>query len=130
MTLQEKEDGLLLPNVDSNVLRLVLEWCTEHKDDPEPDTMEEDRHLVRPTDDIGEWDKQFLDAVDGRLVELLVAADYLHIGSLLDLCVKTVANMLKGKTAEQIRSEFQIENGFPPEVEAQLRLENELLEEK
>lgn len=52
------------------------------------------------------------------------AANFLDIQSLLDLTCKTVADMIKGKTPEQIRSEFDIENDFTPEELDEVRRDN------
>lgn len=38
---------------------------------------------------------------------------------------KTVANMIKGKSVEEIRKTFNIVNDFTPEEEEQIRKENE-----
>ena len=40
------------------------------------------------------------------------AANYLNIKTLLDLTCKTVADMIKGKTPEEIRAHFNIQNDF------------------
>ena len=41
-----------------------------------------------------------------------------------DVGCKTVANMIKGKTPEEIRKLFNIVNDFTPEEEAQIKKEN------
>jgi S-phase kinase-associated protein 1 len=48
---------------------------------------------------------------------------------MLDLLCKTVAEMIRGKTPEQIRAHFNIVNDFTPEEEEQVRRENEWCEE-
>jgi hypothetical protein len=53
------------------------------------------------------------------------AANYLNIKSLLDLTCMTVANMIKGKTPEEIRKTFNIKNDFTPEEEEEVRRENQ-----
>ena len=45
------------------------------------------------------------------LFELIRAANYLNVRGLLELCCKTVANMIKGKTPEEIRAHFNIQVG-------------------
>ncbi|GJZ44077.1 ribonuclease H-like domain-containing protein [Tanacetum coccineum] len=54
----------------------------------------------------------------------LSAANYLNIKGLLDLMCQTVANMMKGKTLEEIRKTFNIKNDFTPEEEEEVRREN------
>jgi len=63
------------------------------------------------------------------LFELILAANYLDIKSLLDLTCAKVASMLKGKAPEDIRRTFNIKNDFTPEEEAQVREENKWCEE-
>ena len=40
---------------------------------------------------------------------------------------KTVANMIKGKTPEEIRKTFNIKNDFTPAEEEQVRLQTEIV---
>jgi len=56
---------------------------------------------------------------------LLQAANYLNIKNLLDLTCQTVADMIKGKTPEEIRKTFNIKNDFTPEEEEEVRRENQ-----
>ncbi|GAU31543.1 hypothetical protein TSUD_333190 [Trifolium subterraneum] len=59
------------------------------------------------------------------LFELVRAANYLNIKNLLNLTCNTVAEMIKGKTAEEIRNTFNIKNDFSAEEEEEIRKENE-----
>lgn len=63
------------------------------------------------------------------MFEIILAANYLDIKPLLDLGCRTVAGMMKGKSAEEIRKLFNIKNDFTAEEEAQIRRENEWAEE-
>ena len=58
------------------------------------------------------------------------AANYLDIKALLDVGCKTVANMIKGKSPDEIRKTFNIQNDFTPEEEDQIRRENEWAEDR
>lgn len=66
-------------------------------------------------EEVKSWDAQFTDVDQSTLFELILAANYLNIKPLLDLTCLTVANMIKGKTPEEIRRHFNIENDFTPE---------------
>ena len=59
------------------------------------------------------------------LLFALQAANYLDIKGLLDLTCQTVADMIKGKTPEEIRKTFNIKNDFTPEEEEEVRRENQ-----
>jgi S-phase kinase-associated protein 1 len=58
------------------------------------------------------------------------AANDLDIKALLDVGCKTVANMIKGKSPDEIRKTFNIQNDFTPEEEEQIRRENEWAEDR
>jgi len=122
------EEVIPLPNVNSAILRKVIQWANHHKDDPP--LPEDDENKEKRTDDISSWDTEFLKVDQGTLFELILAANYLDIKGLLDVTCKTVANMIKGKTPEEIRKTFNIKNDFNPAEEEQVRKENEWCEEK
>merc|ERR1711942_129300 len=124
----EEEEIVPLPNVNAAILKRVINWCTYHKDDPPP--PEDDENKEKRTDDISSWDSDFLKVDQGTLFEMILAANYLDIKGLLDVTCKTVANMIKGKTPEDIRKTFNIKNDFTPSEEEQVRKENEWCEEK
>ncbi|KAJ1342584.1 hypothetical protein BSLG_002901 [Batrachochytrium salamandrivorans] len=90
-----------------------------------PTTTDENKNITKSSEDIDEWDKEFINVDQGTLFEIILAANYLDMKGLLDLGCKTVANMIKGKTVEEIRKTFNIVNDFTPEEEEQIRKENE-----
>eukprot|EP00889_Picochlorum_renovo_P000950 jgi/Picre1/27980/NNA_000941.t1 len=63
--------------------------------------------------DLDKWNKDFTRVDQQTLFELILAANYLNIKPLLDLTCMTVANMIKGKTPEEIRKTFNIEMTLP-----------------
>ena len=81
------------------------------------------------TTDIDEWDQTFMKVDQEMLFKIMLAANYLDIEALLDVGCKTVANMIKGKSTEDIRKIFNIINDFTAEEEEQIRRENEWAEE-
>ena len=102
----EDDDVIPLPNVNSAILKKVIEWGRYHVNDHTPT---EDDNANEKNSDVGPWDQEFVGVDQLTIFELILAANYLDIQGLLDLCCKTVANMIKGKTPEQIRDHFGIE---------------------
>ncbi|GIY71829.1 hypothetical protein CEXT_444441 [Caerostris extrusa] len=125
---EDDQEPVPLHNVNSTILKKVIQWATYHLNDPAP--SEEDDSREKRTDDISSWDADFLKVDQGTLFELILAANYLSIKGLLDVTCKTVANMIKGKTPEEIRKTSNIKNDFTPREEEQVRKENEWCEEK
>ena len=117
-----------IPNVNEAVLKKVIEWCVHHRSDP-PQPIDDDTDSRKKTTDIEEWDQKFMQVDQEMLFEIILAANYLDIKALLDVGCKTVANMIKGKSPEEIRKTFNIQNDFTPEEEDQIRRENEWAEE-
>lgn len=118
-----------LPNVNGPVLNKILEWCDHHKNDPLP-TTDDDNESRKKTTEIDEWDQKYMQVDQEMLFEIILAANYMDIKALLDVGCKTVANMIKGKSPEEIRKTFNITNDFTPEEEEQIRRENEWAEDR
>lgn len=123
----EEDFELPTPNVRSTVLAKVLEWCEHHKDSIFLDDDDEDAKKSAPVD---EWDKNFLLVDQELLYEIMLAANYLNIRPLLDSGCKIVAEMIRGKSPEELRRTFNIVNDFMPEEEAAIRRENEWAEDR
>ncbi|KAJ3274584.1 suppressor of kinetochore protein mutant [Terramyces sp. JEL0728] len=126
--LEVGEAAIPLPNVTAHILTKIIEYATHHKNDTPPPL--EDEMKAKSSDDIDEWDRDFIAVDQGTLFEIILAANYMDMQGLLDLGCKTVANMIKGKSVEEIRKTFNITNDFTPEEEEQIRKENEWCEDR
>ena len=69
---EDDEEVVPLPNVNSAILRKVIQWATYHKDDPPP--PEDDDNKEKRTDDISSWDADFLKVDQGTLFELILVS--------------------------------------------------------
>ncbi|CAJ0768873.1 12277_t:CDS:2, partial [Entrophospora sp. SA101] len=115
-----------LPNVKETVLRKVLEWCEYHAKDSHLFDDHDDAH--KKLIEIDDWDQKYLDLEHDMLFEIILAANYLDIKPLLDISCKNIANMIRERSPEEIRSMFNIQNDFTQEEEDQIRKENEWAE--
>lgn len=59
--------------------------------------------IVPSSEDISDWDRNFINVDKETLFEIINAANYLEVKGLLELGCKTVANMIKGKSVEEMR---------------------------
>lgn len=105
-----------VPQIKGDMLKKVIEWCTYHKYDPdEPEDADtefnEDRDFChRMSFDIPCWDQEFLEMDVNKTLELVMAANYLDIKGLQRLACMNVAKSVMGKSPEEIRKTFGIEN--------------------
>ncbi|CAA7048223.1 unnamed protein product [Microthlaspi erraticum] len=117
-------DGIPLANVTSDIVVKVIEYCRKHVPVVVPDG--DDASSSSSKEELKTWDAEFMKDIDqSTLFSLIMAANYLNIKDLLDLTCQTVADMIKGKTPEEIRTTFNIKNDFTPEEEAEVRRENQ-----
>ena len=77
-----------------------------------------------------EWSANFVDKMSTEeLVNLTVAANYMGINSLLDLCCAKVASLCKDKSDEEIFKNFNINETFSEEEKKKIIEENKWIEE-
>jgi len=125
----KEDDPIPIKSVNHTILSKVMEWCQHHVNDPQTSADDESESRKKSTE-IDEWDAKFMNVDQEMLFEIILAANYLDIKPLLDVGCKTVANMIKGKSPEEIRKTFNIQNDFTPEEEDQIRRENEWAEDR
>eukprot|EP01038_Epipyxis_sp_PR26KG_P013744 gene13744-18435_t len=131
MLQSEEEDGIQdipLPNVTGSILAKVVQYCDHYNAEP----MKE---FVKPlanadlTRLVQKFYTDFINVDNELLFHLTLAANYLDIKPLLDLCYAKIASFIKGKTPEQIRVNLGIVVDFTPEEEAKVREENKWADE-
>ncbi|KAL5709619.1 SCF ubiquitin ligase complex protein SKP1b [Ranunculus cassubicifolius] len=116
------DDAIPLPNVSGAILAKVIEYCKKHVQQDDASAAAADN---KKDEDLKNWDAEFMKIDQATLFDLILAANYLNVKGLLDLTCQTVADMIKGKTPEEIRKTFNIVNDFTPEEEEAIRKENQ-----
>ncbi|KAK2652433.1 hypothetical protein Ddye_012289 [Dipteronia dyeriana] len=105
-------------NVTGRTLAMVIEWWNKH-----------DIGAVSDEKELKEWESQFVIINDksdrDKVYDLLMAANYLNIPTLLDSCTSAAAEAIKGKTTEEIREFFDIKNDFDEKEEDDVRKEKQ-----
>lgn len=90
------EEFIPLPNVSGEILTLIIEYLTAHKDD-EPLPITKPYISTKIDDLVSSWDAEFVSkrGID-QLSDLVLAANYLDIRSLMDLCCCELVLRTKG----------------------------------
>jgi hypothetical protein len=124
-----------IPNINGKTLERVVRFCNQYADAPPvvQSPLDENKRVElrdKPIE-IAEWDREFLGVMpQDDVFELIVAANYLDVRSLLDVCARFVANSVVGKTPKEIYAMFKIEQELTPEEEAEVRKENPWIEDR
>lgn len=108
-------DGIPVPNVKGSVLAKVIEYCKKHAQSSGADADAEE---------LKKRNEEFLRVGFNDLFDLILAANYLNVKSLLDVTCQAVADRIKDYSVEQVRQIFDIVNDFTPEEEEKVRQEN------
>ncbi|KAK6775192.1 hypothetical protein RDI58_026193 [Solanum bulbocastanum] len=121
------EDGcatsvIPLPNINSKTLTKVITYLNKHitKDEANDkgkavETGEEDEE-----DDLKEFDEQFMSMDWEELSDMIMAANYLNIHELMELCCQSAADRLKNKSVRAVREMLKITNDLTEEEEKEI----------
>jgi len=72
-TVEVDSEIIPLPNLSEPVLEKLIDWCTQHVNDPPPPPIiEGEEDLSMFDDEIGEWDQEFLKMEDSVLFDLVL----------------------------------------------------------
>ncbi|XP_061349208.1 cullin-1-like [Gastrolobium bilobum] len=109
-------DSIHFSIVSSRILAMVIEYCNKHTKASNSNYKEDTSDV-----DLKEWDTEFVKVHQQTLFDLIVSANYLNIKSLLDLTTNEVAQMIRGKTPDEIRKFFNIKDDFIQPEEDEFR---------
>ncbi|GLJ33194.1 hypothetical protein SUGI_0668560 [Cryptomeria japonica] len=94
-----------LHNISSEILAKVIEYCEYHVNTANTISMQ----------DVKMWEQEFVRDLDqATLCHLILGAQYMKIRNLLYLICQTVAERIKGKSPEEAREIFNIQNDLTP----------------
>lgn len=119
----DADEVVPLVNVNTATLKKVLQWATYHKDDWL--LLAEDDMAIGVRQPLSSWDAEFFNVDQATIFELIMAADYLDIKGLMNSGCRVVANMIRGKTTEEMRRRLCIKNNFTPSEEEMVKRENQ-----
>lgn len=121
----EDDREIPLPNVKDSVLTKVIEYCTHHTTVEAMTQIQTPLKSSKIEDLVQPWYADFVRIDQPLLFELVTAANFMDIKPLLDLTCLAVSVAIKGKSASELRTIFNITNEFTPEEEAQVREESQ-----
>lgn len=102
-------------------LEKIIAFCEHYQGQPVP-TFEKPIHAKKYEEVIkDEFLCKLLDVPKEQLFEILMATSFLVLKNFEDLVACAIAVKLVGRTTEEIRKDFEIENDFTPEEEKALK---------
>ena len=133
---KKKEPRISIPltnkEIEKEELSICVRYLTQIVENPAilHSSPEGNEKLSSKAIEITEWEKELIGTDNALIFRVINASNHLDIPMLLDVTTTIVANMIKGKSTEEIRNEFKIKNTLSPEEETKIRSENEWAEER
>ena len=124
-----KESSFNLKEIDEKTGEKIKEFLT-HFDGVPPAEIEKPLTSNEMKNLTDEWSANFIDKIPLEdLVNLSVAANYMGINSLLDLCCAKIASLCKDKNEEEIFKTFNITEPLTEEEKNKIKEENKWIDE-
>ena len=122
--MMEQEGEIPLRNVDSATLAKVIEYLRLLDEGKTPTEIPQPLTHAMFEGNVQEWEAAYVDMEDDAVFELIKAANFMDVQSLIELGCAKIASIIQGKTPEEIRDRFGIRNDFTPEEEERIQEEN------
>ena len=118
-----------LNEIDEKNAEKIKEYLT-HFDGVPPAEIEKPLTSNEMKNLTDEWSAGFVDKISLEdLINLTVAANYMGINSLLDLCCAKIASLCKDKSDDEIFKTFNITETFTEEDKNKIKEENKWIDE-
>ena len=123
------EAKIPLNEMDEKIGEKIKEYLTHFNGNP-PAEIEKPLTSNDMKNITDEWSANFIDKMSlDEVTNLTVAANYMGINSLLDLCSAKIASLFKDKSEEEVLKEFNIKEPLTEEEKNKIREENKWIEE-
>ena len=123
------EQAIPLDEVSEKILKLIIKYLC-HYNGASPVEIEKPLKSNNMKDVVDDFSAGFINELElNDLIDLTVAANFMEIQSLLDLCTAKIASMCKDKSEEEIFKTFGINDQFTEEERAKVKEENQWLED-
>ena len=109
-------------HIESSIVRRVIDYLEYHRTVP-PRAIEKPIVSTQMVELVDHWDAAYIDVEQEVLFALLLAANYLHVKSLIALCCAKLASLLKNQTPEQIKATLGIKGDVTAQEEADIAKE-------
>lgn len=131
LSSENKKEELTIPiiNIEDKTIIKIIEFAEYFIKDK--DNSKKIKNIPKPLPNtdlkeiIPDWYYNFINNMDIENIFLIIkASNFLEINELLELACCMVANIIRGKSVEEIREKFGIINDFTPEEEEEIKKEN------
>uniref|UniRef100_A0A0E0DVS1 SKP1-like protein n=1 Tax=Oryza meridionalis TaxID=40149 RepID=A0A0E0DVS1_9ORYZ len=112
--------GIPLPNVAAKPLAKIIEYCTKHA----AAAADDEDGSTAAAEELKRFDEELIGVDTDTLYHLLMAGNFMGVEGVLELAVQRTAELIRGKSPEEIRDTFKIVNDFTPEEEEEIIKEN------
>ena len=122
----DPDQPIPIPQVSASVMQKCMVFVSHMRSTGQEPEIEQ----PLPSNDLSQhveaWYSEYItkDVDQALLFDIVLAANYLDIKPLLKLGSAKIASLIKGKSIEEIRQFFQMDNDFTPEEETRIREEN------
>jgi len=111
----ENMEDTLIPQTTGETLKMVAEYL-DYYADKEPKQIPKPLPSEKLEEVTDEWDIKYINSIElDNVFDLINAANYFSIKPLLELSCAKIASEMYGKTADEIREKFNIENDLDEE---------------